>query len=40
MNKILKEDFGLRFRPNNAAHIKYNDTDFDEKRRWVSRLLA
>jgi hypothetical protein len=23
-----------------AAHIKYNDTEFDSKRVWVSRLLA
>ena len=32
--------FGMRFRAANAAKIKYNDTDFDEKRVWVSRLLA
>ena len=30
----------MRFRAVNAAKIKYNDTDFDEKRLWVSRLLA
>ena len=32
--------FGMRFRAANAAKIKYNDTDFDEKRLWVSRLLT
>ena len=40
IQKILKQDFGLRYRPTNAANIKYNDPDYDEKRRWVSRLLA
>ena len=24
----------------NAANIKYNDSDYDEKRVWISRLLA
>ena len=37
---ILKEKFGLSFRGANAANIKYNDTSYDDKRRWVSRLLA
>jgi len=40
MQKILIQDFGLRYRATNAANIKYNDPDFDEKRLWVSRLLA
>ena len=38
--KILKEKFGMSYRGANAANIKYNDTSFDEKRGWVSRLLA
>jgi ribosomal protein L21E len=37
---VLKRDFKLRYRLTNAASIKYNDTDYDEKRRWISRLLA
>lgn len=37
---ILMKQFGLKFRAANAAKIKYNDTDFDLKRLWVSRLLA
>ena len=37
---MLREDFQLRFRFSNAAKIKYNDVSFDEKRVWVSRLLA
>ena len=37
---MLKRDFKLRYRLTNAASVKYNDTDFDEKRRWISRLLA
>lgn len=40
LRKILNEHFLLRFRPMAAAHIKYNDTEFDSKRVWVSRLLA
>jgi len=30
----------MSFRCANAANIKYNDTSYDEKRVWVSRLLA
>ncbi len=37
---MLREDFQLRFRMANAAKIRYNDVGFDEKRVWVSRLLA
>ena len=40
INSVLKRDFKLRYRLTNAASIKYNDTDYDEKRRWISRLLA
>ena len=40
LRKILREDFQLRFRISNAAKIKYNDVNYDEKRVWVSRLLA
>jgi len=37
---ILREKFGLKYRAANAANTKYNDTTYDEKRLWVSRLLA
>ena len=40
VNQVLRRDFKLRYRLTNAASIKYNDTDYDEKRRWISRLLA
>jgi hypothetical protein len=40
LRKILRDQFLLRFRPINAAHIKYNDTEYDSKRAWVSRLLT
>jgi len=40
IKKVLKCDFKLRYRLTNAASVKYNDTSFDEKRRWISRLLA
>jgi hypothetical protein len=32
VNQVLKRDFKLRYRLTNAASIKYNDTDYDEKR--------
>jgi len=32
LRKILRDQFLLRFRPVNAAHIKYNDTEYDSKR--------
>ena len=40
INQVLRRNFKLRYRLTNAASIKYNDTDYDEKRRWISRLLA
>ena len=40
VRRLLKEEFQLRFRVASAANIKYNDVSFDEKRLWVSRLLA
>jgi hypothetical protein len=40
VRKMLIRDFQLRFRAANAANIKYNDVGFDDKRVWVSRLLA
>ena len=40
IRKILRDDFQLRYRVANAAKIKYNDVSFDDKRVWVSRLLA
>ena len=40
IRSILIRKFGMSFRAANAAKIKYNDAVFDEKRFWVSRLLA
>ena len=40
LGRILRQEFKLKYRLTNAACIKYNDSDYDEKRRWVSRLLA
>jgi hypothetical protein len=40
VRNMLRDDFQLRFRVANAAKIKYNDMSFDEKRVWISRLLA
>jgi hypothetical protein len=40
IRRILRNQFQLRYRATNAANIHYNDTEFDAKRVWVSRLLA
>ena len=40
VRRLLKKEFQLRYRVANAANIRYNDVSFDEKRVWVSRLLA
>jgi hypothetical protein len=40
IRSILRSEFQLRFRATNAANIHYNDTEFDAKRVWISRLLA
>jgi hypothetical protein len=38
--KILKTDFHLKFSKSSKANPKYRDPTFNEKRLWVSRLLA
>ena len=40
LGRVLHEEFRLQYRLTNAASIKYNDSDYDDKRRWISRLLA
>ena len=40
LREILRNDFQLRYRTANAAKIKYNDVSYDDKRVWMSRLLA
>ena len=37
---MLHDDFQLKYRLTKAANVKYNDSDYDDKRRWISRLLA
>jgi len=37
---IVREKFSLRYQRLNLACFKYADPSFDEKRLWVSRLLA
>ena len=38
--KILKEHFHLKFGKMHTANLKYRDPTFNDKRLWVSRLLA
>jgi hypothetical protein len=40
LHKILREDFHLRYGKAQAANLKYRDPTFNEKRLWISRLLA
>jgi len=37
---ILKETFHLKYKKLNPANYKYRDPTFNEKRLWISRLLA
>ena len=38
--KILKDKFAMKYGKTQAANAKYRDPTFNEKRLWVSRLLA
>ena len=40
LSKTLKEFFHLSFGSLMQASLKYNDPTFNEKRLWISRLLA
>ena len=37
---VLKEKFNLRYGKLETANLKYRDPTYNEKRLWVSRLLA
>ena len=38
--KILKAKFAMRYGKSQAANVKYRDPTFNERRLWVSKLLA
>jgi hypothetical protein len=40
IQKILRETFHLKFGRLNKANVKYSDAMYNEKRLWISRLLA
>lgn len=40
LGAILRKDFHLRFRAAPPALVRYVDPSFNDKREWVSRLLA
>ncbi len=40
LRTILKKTFHLKFGKLMSANLKYSDPGFNEKRLWVSRLLA
>ena len=37
---VIKEELHMRFRASFGAKVMYNDPTYDEKRLWISRLLA
>ena len=37
---ILRKHFHLKFKASNASMVRYLDPTYNEKRLWVSRLLA
>lgn len=40
VSKILKEDLHLRYLRYDSAMVRYQDPTFDNKRLWVSRIMA
>lgn len=40
LRKIVKEDFHLKYDPFQGSTYKYQDPSYNEKRLWVSRLVA
>ena len=40
IDRMLKKHFHLRYRSFDTAKIKYMDPTYNDKRKWVSRLLA
>ena len=40
VSQVLRGDLHLRFRRYDSAMVRYQDPTFDNKRLWVSRLLA
>ncbi len=40
LRKMMKETFNLRYKSLEKANLKYRDPAYNEKRLWVSRLLA
>ena len=40
IHKILRQSFRLRFRKTNLSKFRYRDPTYNEKRLYVSRLLA
>jgi len=40
MRQVMRKELGLRYRASLGAKVMYNDPAYDEKRLWISRLLA
>jgi hypothetical protein len=40
VRRIMKLKFNLRFKKLDKANTKYRDSSYNEKRLWVSRLVA
>ena len=40
LRKIMKKEFNLKYKRVEKANAKYRDPSFNEKRLWISRLVA
>jgi hypothetical protein len=40
IRKIMREKFNLKYQRLDKANTKYRDPEYNEKRLWVSRLMA
>lgn len=40
LRKMMKDTFNLRYKSLEKANLKYRDPAYNDKRLWVSRLLA
>ena len=40
LRKIMKKKFNLKYKRVEKANAKYRDPSFNEKRLWISRLVA
>ena len=40
IRKIMKSKFNLKYKKLDKANVKYRDSTYNDKRMWISRLMA